>query len=329
MTIEISTEKRPTQCERRVGERRFLFVGTTKAMFNSAPPWWRGSAAISRLAAVVSFLLTLGIATDVTRTVLDVIVANRRPAPAGAAAKPTARGPRVDSTRIVAAHLFGSAPQESHEKPEAAERLALTGVIASADPRNGYAIVSGGSGASHLYHTGTEAFLGVVLSEVFSDHVVLERYGETLVLAMPRQPGGVVGQPVRRRAVVAANAGSGVTSPAPVLSPEDLKPPRMSDAGAIAGGLGGRAIPFDGELGLRVAANNRNHEALTVLGLQPNDVIVAINGQPMSTHPNLTAALQQGDTTLMVAREGGRTAVMIDSASASAAAELIRAATHY
>lgn len=306
-------------------------------MFSVALAWWRGSTANSRVAAAISLMLAIGIATEVCGIVLNGVVTNLRPRPDGGAAKPIARRERVDPMRIVAAHLFGSPPHESYARPDSAEKLVLTGVIASRNPRDGFAIVSGSSGASHLYHTGTQAFLGTVLNEVFPDHVVLERYGETVVLSlprqlegMPRQLGGVSGQPARRRVRVAANANadSGHASAAPVLSAENMKPPRMSDAGAIEGGLGGRSISVDGEPGMRVAVTTRNREALTVLGLQPNDVIMAVNGQPISAHPDLAAALQQGDTTLMVAREGGRTAVMIDPASASAAAELIRGSTH-
>jgi type II secretory pathway component PulC len=294
-------------------------------MFSSALAWWRGSAAIARSGAAVSVALAICIAADLCRIALSL----KEPAAPAATVRTAGPRSRIDPALIIAAHLFGAAPRpQSQDSPgAAAERLVLTGVIASADSREGFAIIGGGAGGSRLYHTGAQTAPGTTLSEVFADHVVLERDGERIVLALPRQlAGGRADYPVRRR-VALASRGSGAAGERVPASPEDFKPPPLSDASAITSGIGGRAMKVDGELGIPVRLNARNGEALKVLGLQPNDIIMAVNGRSISEHGSLMAALEQGDTALTIVRDGGRTSIVIDSATASAAANLIRAAT--
>jgi type II secretion system protein C len=97
-----------------------------------------------------------------------------------------ARPPAFDVQPIVNAHLFGQVQQNQESAPAtpANANLKLTGTLATDDPHRGIAII-GEPGKSQIYSVG-ESLDGASLSQVYRDHVILERNGSFESLFLPR-----------------------------------------------------------------------------------------------------------------------------------------------
>jgi type II secretion system protein C len=91
--------------------------------------------------------------------------------------------------KVVSAHLFGAEPPGAEAGGAPPVTLALSGVIATGDPNQGYAILGERGKSTHLYRTGetlTDA-PGARLYQVFSDRALLA-FGERIeTLSLPRQ----------------------------------------------------------------------------------------------------------------------------------------------
>lgn len=101
------------------------------------------------------------------------------------------KAPPVQMNQIVAAHLFGR-PEKKKEPvqkvaPKTRLNLALTGVIASSDPKYARAIIASGSKPAKSYGIGdTLDKSDVKLHSIEADKVLLERNGKLESLAMVR-----------------------------------------------------------------------------------------------------------------------------------------------
>lgn len=189
---------------------------------------------------------------------------------------------RVDAGQIASWHLFGEARQEPMQKarpveaPETRLKLTLHGVFASDESREGRAIVSDPRGNAESYGVGDPLPGGAKLSEIYPDRIILERSGrfETLRLPRDRDTGGVSRSPAGRDAV-SARAPSGQAraaafsryrneikrNPASFLTYVRATPARSN----------GKFVGFTLQPG-------REPGALKDLGLQPGDIVTAING---------------------------------------------------
>jgi len=113
---------------------------------------WRQYAPRAASAALACLL-----ALDVSHTVWALHDVSRvRPA---APVSQLTRAPEIDSTQIVNAHLFGApvvavAAVDSEHAPDTDLPLTLHGVVATDDPRAGYAILGAADNPTHLYRSG-------------------------------------------------------------------------------------------------------------------------------------------------------------------------------
>lgn len=234
---------------------------------------------------------------------------------------------------VARAHLFGAAPIEAATASRAVSRapLVLTGIIATGDPKDGYAILGSNAATARVFHTGSAAAPGVMLAEVYPQWVVVLRGGERVTLRLPHATDG--GQAINVRfertasrlsEEVADGGEDGVALP----DPSDFKPPRMSDANTLIRAFSLRPVSIDGERGVRIMGTGINSTTLSALGLVPGDVIMQINGVAVgsSSTPDLGKALSAGGVTLVVERDGGETSVTIDASSAANAASSYREA---
>jgi len=101
------------------------------------------------------------------------------------------KAPPVQMNQIIAAHLFGRAEQKKEPVQKVAPKtrlnLALTGVIASNDPKYARAIIASGSKPAKSYGIGdTLGKSDVKLHSIEADKVLLERNGKLESLAMVR-----------------------------------------------------------------------------------------------------------------------------------------------
>jgi type II secretory pathway component PulC len=246
-------------------------------------------------------------------------------------------GPRAHARRgmgfedITAAHLFGVAPQAmtaTNTRAVSRSPLVLTGIIATSDPRVGFAIVGGSASSARTICVGSEAAPGTVLAEVYPQWVVLLRGGERLTLRLPRKDlpgyaGAGVSRALAREESAPVADDDGESSGAVRAY---LPPPPISDGAAVVRAFQLRPTMIDGQKGERIADTSLNHKVLDALNLSPGDVIVQVNGVPVgaSNAPNLMSALQSGNATLLVVKDGQETSVTLDANSMADAAALFR-----
>lgn len=242
--------------------------------------------------------------------------------------------PMVVLNSVTAAHLFGQAevPMSAATATTSRAPLILTGIIATQDPKDGYAIIGSSAASTHVFHTGSAAVPGVILAEVYPQEVVLLKGKERLTLRLPKSAitgyvaqsyGGMRTGP----SVEVADAADDEGLPPP--SPTDFKPPPASDANTIIGAFSLRPVSLGGQRGARIMNTGLNSKTLAALGLAPGDVITEINGSPIGSKdtPNLDQAIRQGGATLTIDRNGDSTSVTIDPTTAATAAQDYRDST--
>lgn len=187
---------------------------------------------------------------------------------------PSPNAPRkgIDIHAIVNAHLFGAPQaetQDAAEAPQTQMNLVLSGVFAANDPGKGLAIIGESAQSVKVYSVGDAVRPGTKLHAVYMDRVILDRNGQLEALALPKHmaagvainrppapaPGGGIAQSLRRVAETNPSAFAEIIRPQPVF----------------ANGV---------QRGYRVYPG-RNRQQFARLGLQPGDLVLAINGTPL------------------------------------------------
>ena len=288
------------------------------------------AAILSRAPKVVSVVLGLAILSQAAALAWSLSVE----AAAGSGGPPTrttrAQRSAAGLANITAAHLFGVAPQEmtaANTRAVSRAPLVLTGVIATSDPRVGYAILGSSATSTRTVYAGTEAAPGTVLAEVYPQWVVLLRGDERMTLRLPSK-GIATGGLVLDRALAREDAARDTPDDGESASgvPTDLTPPPFSDGAAVLHAFALRRTMVDGQQGERIGNSTLSQKALAALSLSPGDVIVQINGVPVGARnaPDLMSVLQSGNATLMVVKNGQEMSVTIDPNSMADAAAIVR-----
>jgi len=295
------------------------------------------AALTARAPMLASVVLGLAIAAQAAAIALSLSAESgagsgiRSAVPIGARVRVRASG-EVRLEEIAAAHLFGVAPQEMtavDARAVSRSALVLTGIIATADPREGFAIIGASPTRSRAIYVGSEAAPGTVLTEVHPQWVVLQRNGRRLTLRLPTKEltaGGSVNF-LRREdsgpgAATADDSAGGET----FATASRFSPPPLSDSATIVRAFALRLADVDGQQGERIGGTGLNRKVLASLGLSPGDVITQINGVPVgaANAPNLLSAIQSGSATLLVVKNGEAASVTLDSGSVASAATLYR-----
>jgi general secretion pathway protein C len=218
----------------------------------------------------------LGIALGVQGAFIVPDLAGGGRAPAASASRGTAAAHPLDITAITRANLFDKAAIETCAGADCGThgtdtRLVLTGVIAGNDPKNGLAILGQSAQTAKVYAVGDRVPSGAKLHAVYNDHVVVERDGQLLSVALPRT----------------LNAGNAPPPSAAALpggdNPAIERMRRMisEQPGLIGDVLRPQAVVNHGRTeGFRVYPG-RNRAAFQRLGLRPGDEVTAINGTPL------------------------------------------------
>lgn len=194
--------------------------------------------------------------------------------------------------------------------------MVLTGVIALGDSGAGYAMIGEDPTHAHLLSAGTQIATGITLQQVFRNYVVIDYGGRREMLRLPQ---------ARER------GGSLVPSPTETTAP--YLPMSAEDVQDVMHSLGLR-VSMRGRTrnGLQVASAGLGIEALSALGLNPGDMIVAVDQTSWTDTDapgdgsDLEQKLLGGTTNLTVDRDGQSVEVVLDSARIEKAAELYRAA---
>lgn len=187
------------------------------------------------------------------------------------ASETTASRPKgVDVQAIVNANLFGKAEATSPVEgpaPETQLPLVLSAVFAADDPQKGLAIIGDSAQQAKVFSVGDSVRSGTRLHSVYADRVILDRGGALETLALPKRNN----LPVTM---------SRAPTPAPQRSQlvDNLRQIAETNPTAFAEIVRPQPVFANGvQRGYRVYPG-RNRQQFAKLGLQPGDLVLAING---------------------------------------------------
>ncbi len=223
--------------------------------------------------------------------------------------------PSVDIAAIVNSHLFGVAAQtgDPSDAPTTSANLTLTGTLAGREPERGWAIIGASGQTARVYATGTSLPGGAKLFAVYPDRAILDRNGARESLLLPRLSSGGGGRVMPRAAGMQPSAAPNATIA------DSVRQLLVQNPSAGAELLRPQPVFAGGSLrGYRVYPG-RNRAQFAKLGLQPGDLVLAVNGAALDD-PNrgletLRGVGQGSAVTLTIERGGQQQQVTVDPAS--------------
>ncbi len=219
------------------------------------------------------------------------------PVPAQTSASPPT--PRWAET-INAAALWGRpAITDGTQAQDTRLPLTLRGVLAGA----GLAMISASGQAERVYHVGDDLPGGARLRAVHADHVLLERAGVLERLSLPKRglPASASAAPAHTAAEPSSASLRAMLRGSPADLAQSFRIEPVMDGGSVRG--------------YRLRAL-RDPQLLQRLGLQPDDILVRVNGLDLTQATDLPALMQdlREATTLdaVVLRNGDEESLLID-----------------
>ena len=277
----------------------------------SGPQWLE--LGIKQAPQIVAGLAVIGIAWQAARLTWLLITPGQV---SGEMALPSApvvsssSGNTVNPQSIADAHLFGTADASAATDPNNLPRtqvpLILAGTMALEDPAAGFAIVGENAANAKFYRVGAMMSGGVRLHAVYVDRVIIDRGGSLETLLLPRGTPSTAPAPVARN-VVTNSVGA------------NLRRLAASNPSALGELLRAQPVFSNGvQKGYRVYPG-RDRMQFARLGLQPGDLVTAINGTPLDD-PNRSSEILSTLTTsstaqVIVERNGTSQALTLDMAS--------------
>lgn len=260
---------------------------------------------------IVTLMLVIAIAAQLASLLWRALGASGSELPV-IAANDAAAAPVVDLAAIVNAHLFGraNAGGDPSSLPATAANLTLAGTLAGIDPEQGWAIIGASGQSARVYATGASLPGGTTLQAVYTDRVILDRNGARESLMLPRLSGS--GNPM------AGGLTPGVAAPGTSLV-DSVRQMLQQDSAAANEILRPQPVFAGGQLrGYRVYPG-RNRAQFTRMGLQPGDLVTAVNGAALDD-PNrgleiLRGVGQGGALTLTIDRNGQAQQLTVDPAA--------------
>ncbi len=245
-------------------------------------------------------LLACALAADLAQ-----LASTLRQAQSGPIAVPTSVPPsrRIDVPGILRAHLFGTDASTAAmaRELEARPALALAGTVATADPREGYAMLGETGKPTRLYRAGADLdrALGGRLAQVFTDRVVLDFDGVRATLRLTK-------------AVSSGAGGPPIDAPAPLVAEDEpvkhaVPDTPMQPVTAIQSwfaGLDPELTATDGEPGSVLLHPSKHFQRQ--YGLRDGDELTAVNGVEVTDAGTLEGALKSGGDSvrLTLTRDG-------------------------
>lgn len=264
--------------------------------------------------SIVSFALVIVIAAQLAQLLWSALGGSqpaRTPSPLDAGPAE----PAVDVAAIVNAHLFGVAPPSGDPSaaPVTSANLTLAGTLAGPDPEQGWAIIGASGQSARVYATGSSLPGGTRLFAVYPDRVILDRGGSRESLMLPRLSGGpgappapVAALPQAEPRATLADSVRQLLAQNPSASSDLLRPQPVFAGGTLKGY---RVYP------------GRDRARFAGFGLQPGDLVMAVNGAPLDD-PNrgleILRGIGQGSAvTLTIERGGQQQQITIDPVAVS------------
>lgn len=210
---------------------------------------------------------------------------------------------------VAAMHLFGTAEVQADaiaaaaiDAPETRLNLKLRGILAADEPSLSRAIISNGSD-DKVYAVGASLPGGATVEAVLADRVLLRRAGRLETLRLPRESadGGISYAETEREAEPAMDAS---------VQDDfgDIREEIVNDPARLSELVRYSPVLEDGEIrGYRIYPS-RDRARFAQLGLQPGDIVTAINGTPLSDPGRamemLNSMTDQSNVILTVERNG-------------------------
>ncbi|HYJ51560.1 MAG TPA: type II secretion system protein N [Allosphingosinicella sp.] len=174
--------------------------------------------------------------------------------------------------------------------------LKLYGVREDRATGRGSAIIALPDGRQMSFAVGEEVMPGVTLAAVGFDNVTINRGGAAEQLFLDQTPAAaIVGAPAAATPV----AGTAPVAPTPGAPPVVATPVPGAPFGLQPRMAGGRVT------GLILSPGADGGQAFRAAGFAPGDVIVAINGQRVTSLEQARAAMARGGTMMVMVDRGG------------------------
>ncbi len=181
--------------------------------------------------------------------------------------------------------------------------LKLFGISLNEASGLGSAIIADEAGVQTSYAVGDEIAPGIKLKEVHFDHVVIERAGVSENLFIDQSGSDPVAAPV------GGAAAATTTSPAPGAPTPGAALGSLSFDKVVAA-IGMVPRSEKGRVTGIVVSAQSSPEAFAAAGFRPGDIVVQVNGQPVSS----AADIQSLQTSI---RPGARISLMVERGAAT------------
>lgn len=168
--------------------------------------------------------------------------------------------------------------------------LTLFGIRANQSSGGGSAIIAGDDGVQNSYGVGEEVAPGVILDSVAFDHVILSRGGVKESLYLDQSVPAETVNP----------AASGTLPTAPTNSTD-----AALNAETIQKSIGFAPRNENGRVTGLVLQPRDDGTMLRLAGFQPGDVVVGVNGRPVSSASDIAAQLKPGARLSVEVERGG------------------------
>ena len=220
-------------------------------------------------------------------------------------------------------HLFGMASQApivSDAPIEATEtklKLTLRGVFAATDPEHAMAIIADARGDEKVYKKSETIFSGVKLYEIYPDKVILERGGSFETLSLPRDETAGSSQTAyvsnRTARPTTRKTQTGVARTRTVRAGkriEQLREKLTTEPAEFWKEVRIEPVQDESNQIKGYSFNHNDQQVMRALGLRPGDVIVEVNGSPVSDPSVLSSLItdlgSQNSISLGIERNGQR-----------------------
>lgn len=170
--------------------------------------------------------------------------------------------------------------------------LTLYGIRVNESSGGGSAIIAGEDGVQNSYAVGEEIAPGVTLDTVAFDHVILSRGGVKESLYLDQSV------PAETVAPTTTPGATPVPAPAPGNGAE-------LNADSLQKGIGFAPRNEGGRVTGLVLQSKDDGTMLRIAGFQPGDIVVAINGRPVSSAADIASQFRPGARLSVEVERGG------------------------
>jgi general secretion pathway protein C len=216
---------------------------------------------------------------------------------------PVTTAAAIDVQRIANAHLFGEASAATPDATDLANAprtsipLVLSGTIATDDPMRGFAFIGESLIATKFLRVGDVVGGAARLHSVYFDRVILDRDGQLEAMYLPRNAAlGAMFRPVV------------VAPPPPSQFVEKVNRLAALNPSSFSQIIRPMPVFAGGKMKGLIVNPGHDREQFESLGLNPGDLVTAVNGTPLDNPARsrevLSALMHTDKITVTIERDG-------------------------